>query len=82
MTLAGGESRLFEARRIPTLQLMSAIPNQDLTLEMLRERRERLARELASLEQGPPGVISARELLTWRTRLAELEARIARAARG
>jgi hypothetical protein len=82
VALAGGESRLSGARRIPTLQLMSAILNQEVTLKMLRERRERLALELASLEQEPPGVISARELLTWRTRLAELEARIARAARG
>jgi hypothetical protein len=49
-----------------------------LTLKMLRERRERLALELASLEQGPPGTMSARELLTWRQRLAELEGRIAR----
>jgi hypothetical protein len=82
VALAGGESRLSGAPRIPTLQLMSAILNQEVTLKMLRERRERLALELASLEQEPPGVISARELLTWRTRLAELEARIARAARG
>ena len=50
-------------------------PSQELTLKMLRERRERLALELASLERGP---VSARELLTWRQRLAELEARIAR----
>jgi hypothetical protein len=46
---------------------------------MLRDRRERLAMELASLEQGPA---SARELLTWRQRLAELEARIARWSHG
>jgi hypothetical protein len=48
---------------------------------MLRERRERLALELAKMEQAPPGVASARDLLTWRTRLAELEARIERASR-
>ena len=52
---------------------------KDLTLKMLRDRRERLAMELASLEQGPA---SARELLTWRQRLAELEARIARWSHG
>jgi len=57
---------------------MSAIPDRELTLQQLRERRERLARELASMEQAP---VSARALLTWRTRLAELEARIERAAR-
>lgn len=55
------------------------MPNHELTLQMLRERRERLVRELASLEAAP---VSARELLTWRTRLAELEARIERASRG
>jgi hypothetical protein len=60
---------------------MSAIPNQELTLQMLRERRERLVLELAKMEQAPPGVASARDLLTWRTRLAELEARIQRASR-
>jgi hypothetical protein len=61
------------------------MPESDLkalTLKTLRERRERLARELASLEQASEGqaVLTAREALTWRTRLAELEARIARYA--
>jgi hypothetical protein len=50
---------------------------RDRTLKLLRERRERIARELASLETEAD-VLSAREYLTWRTRLAELEARIAR----
>ena len=54
---------------------MSELPNKDLTLKMLRERRERLLSELASLEAAPA---SAREVLTWRTRLAELEGRIER----
>jgi hypothetical protein len=54
---------------------MSEVVAKELNLKLLRERRERLAMELASLEQGPA---SARELLTWRQRLAELEARIAR----
>jgi hypothetical protein len=54
---------------------MPEAPAKELTLKMLRERRERLALELASLEREP---VSARELLTWRQRLAELEARIAR----
>jgi hypothetical protein len=58
---------------------MSEAAPKELTLKMLRERRERLALELASLEQGPA---SARELLTWRQRLAELEARIARWSHG
>jgi hypothetical protein len=50
------------------------------TLNMLRERRERLATELASLEPVPPaqGGLSARELVVWRERLAELDARIER----
>ncbi len=52
--------------------------SRELTLKALRERRERLLSELASLEQGEMGVPSAREILTWRTRLAELESRIAR----
>ncbi len=50
---------------------------RDRTLKLLRERRERIARALASLETEAD-VLSAREYLTWRTRLAELEARIAR----
>lgn len=58
---------------------MSEVAVRELTLRMLRERRERLAMELASLEQGPA---SAREILTWRQRLAELEARIARWSHG
>jgi hypothetical protein len=50
------------------------------TLDMLRERRERLATELASLEPVPPaqGGLSARELVIWRNRLAELDSRIER----
>jgi hypothetical protein len=48
---------------------------RELTLNALRERRERLVRELASLE--PSGALSAREVLTWRIRLAELDGRIA-----
>ncbi len=54
---------------------MSELPNKELTLRMLRERRERLLNELASLEATP---VSAREVLTWRQRLAELEGRIER----
>ena len=52
------------------------------TLKMLRERRERLATDLASLEPVPPGEggLSARELVIWRVRLAELDGRIARYA--
>ena len=52
------------------------------TLNMLRERRERLARELASLELAPPADsgLTARELVIWRERLAELDSRIARYA--
>lgn len=51
-----------------------------LTLQQLRERRERLATELASLEPVSPaeGGLTARELVIWRNRLAELESRIAR----
>jgi hypothetical protein len=47
---------------------------------MLRERRERLATALASLEPVPPaeGGLSARELVIWWERLAELDARIER----
>ena len=50
------------------------------TLRMLRERRERLAAELASLEPVSPaeGGLTARELAIWRQRLAELDGRIAR----
>lgn len=52
------------------------------TLKLLRERRERLATDLASLEPVPPGEggLSARELAIWRVRLAELDGRIARYA--
>ncbi len=52
------------------------------TLKLLRERRERLATDLASLEPVPPGEggLSARELVIWRVRLAELDGRIARYA--
>jgi len=52
------------------------------TLKMLRERRERLATELASLEPVSPaeGGLTARELAIWRQRLAELDGRIARYA--
>lgn len=57
---------------------MSDAPTREMTLAMLRERREKLARELANLERDGP--LSARESLTWRTRLAELESRIARYA--
>lgn len=53
---------------------------REMTLKQLRERRERLATELASLEPVSPaeGGLTARELVIWRTRLAELESRIAR----
>lgn len=51
---------------------------RELTLQALRERRERLLLELALLEGEAPAVLSAREVLTWRTRLAELDGRIAR----
>lgn len=52
------------------------------TLKMLRERRERLATELAELEPVAPaeGGLTARELVIWRERLAELDSRIARYA--
>lgn len=60
------------------LSSMPDAPSRELTLKMLRERRERLMRDLISLEQDGP--LSARESLTWRTRLAELDARIARYA--
>lgn len=50
------------------------------TLNLLRERRERIATDLASLEPVSPaeGGLTARELQIWRTRLAELDGRIAR----
>ncbi|MBK8838262.1 MAG: hypothetical protein IPO30_06060 [Hyphomonadaceae bacterium] len=55
-----------------------------MTLKQLRERRERIATELASLEPVSPseGGLTARELVIWRTRLAELESRIARYQEG
>jgi hypothetical protein len=58
---------------------MSELSNKELVLNMLRERRERLMRELASLEAAPA---SAREVLTWRQRLAELDGRIERHSHG
>lgn len=59
---------------------MAQSDTREMTLKQLRERRERLATELASLEPVPPaeGGLTARELVIWRTRLAELESRIAR----
>ena len=50
--------------------------SRELTLQALRDRREQLLLELSLLEGTP--ALSAREFLTWRTRIAELEARIAR----
>ena len=58
---------------------MADIPNKELTLKQLRERRERLMMELASLEAAPASV---REVLTWRQRLAELDGRIERHSHG
>ena len=59
---------------------MDDLDTREMTLKLLRERRERIATELASLEPVSPaeGGLTARELVIWRTRLAELEARIAR----
>lgn len=59
---------------------MARRDTRETTLTQLRERRERLAAELASLEPVSPaeGGLTARELVIWRTRLAELEGRIAR----
>lgn len=67
------------------LPIFSIMHHQDArteTLQMLRERRERLATDLASLEPVSPaeGGLTARELLVWRVRLAELDGRIARHA--
>ena len=67
------------------LPIFSIMQHQDArteTLQMLRERRERLATDLASLEPVSPaeGGLTARELLVWRVRLAELDGRIARHA--
>lgn len=59
---------------------MHDVETREMTLKLLRERRERIATELASLEPVDPaqGGLTARELVIWRTRLAELESRIAR----
>ncbi|HVY87353.1 MAG TPA: hypothetical protein VG942_00690 [Hyphomonadaceae bacterium] len=54
---------------------MSASVTREAALKSLRDRRENLARQLASLE--PSGALSAREVLTWRTRIAQLDGRIA-----
>lgn len=67
------------------LPIFSIMHHQDArteTLQMLRERRERLATDLASLEPVSPaeGGLTARELQIWRVRLAELDGRIARHA--
>ena len=67
------------------LPIFSIMQHQDArteTLQMLRERRERLATDLASLEPVSPaeGGLTARELQIWRVRLAELDGRIARHA--
>jgi hypothetical protein len=60
--------------------LMAQNEPLEMTLKQLRDRRERIATELASLEPVSPaeGGLTARELVVWRTRLAELESRIAR----
>ena len=65
------------------LPIFSIMHHQDArieTLQMLRDRRERIATDLASLEPVSPaeGGLTARELLIWRMRLAELDGRIAR----
>lgn len=62
------------------IDLMAQNEPLEMTLKQLRERRERIATELASLEPVSPaqGGLTARELVIWRTRLAELESRIAR----
>jgi hypothetical protein len=54
---------------------MSVSVSRETTLKLLRDRRESLARQLATLE--PSGALSAREVLTWRTRIAQLDGRIA-----
>jgi hypothetical protein len=59
--------------------MLNTVSSRELTLKQLRERRERLLTELASLEAAPA---SAREVLTWRQRLAELEGRIERHSHG
>ena len=76
--------RMRESTRLPAhasyFFSMGQQHTRTQTLDMLRERRERLATELASLEPVPPaqGGLSARELVIWRNRLAELDSRIER----
>jgi len=67
-------------RMLPVFSRMRTSDTRTKTLTMLRERRERLATALASLEPVPPaqGGLSARELVIWWERLAELDARIER----
>jgi hypothetical protein len=65
---------------LPIFPIMALYDPRTETLNLLRERRERLATELASLEPVSPaeGGLTARELAIWRQRLAELDGRIAR----
>lgn len=73
-------SRLPFADMLPIfLSMAHQLPRTE-TVKVLRERRERLATELASLEPVSPaeGGLTARELAIWRQRLAELDGRIAR----
>lgn len=67
-------------RRVSYFAVMAQANTKEMTLQLLRERRERLATELATLEPVSPaeGGLTARELVIWRNRLAELESRIAR----
>lgn len=67
---------------LPIFSIMHHEDARTETLQMLRERRERLATDLASLEPVSPaeGGLTARELHIWRVRLAELDGRIARHA--
>lgn len=71
-------------RRASYIAGMRDHDTKEMTLKQLRERRERIATELASLEPVSPseGGLTARELVIWRTRLAELESRIARYQEG
>jgi len=73
-------SRLAFASVLPIFPSMAHQDPRTETLRALRERRERLATELASLEPVSPaeGGLTARELAIWRQRLAELDGRIAR----
>lgn len=66
--------------RVSYFVIMAEHDPRAMTLQMLRERRERILTDLASLEPVDPadGGLTARELVIWRTRLAELESRIAR----